>query len=399
MERDISQHNQEIRKVWSAFQKGSPIRVPVLWRIPAHAMAWAIYRPGLNQWNCSLYDLVEDFDLSWKVQLFMQSWLRENVHPLCDLEVGPPDEWLGPYYPHQCLEAAWLGAPMDKACEEPRALPILAEQPQFLLERGLPHPLKEGVMTQVVAFYEYCHERRKQEQYLGRPVGVPRISMCTAGPFTLFCSLRGAQQVCLDVYADADYFHQMMGFLTDAILLRIQALASFVGISLPVSGWVNTIKTGDDSLCMLSPRIGDDSIALLSPQCYREHVLPYHRRLFQGVHGDGLRGIHLCGAVRHLIPIIAKELDVRLFETGFPVDLGELREKVGSGVRFRGNLHGETLRSGSAAVIQDAVVQLLRSGVMDGGQFILTDGGHPVDVPLENLDLAYQEVRRTGVYL
>jgi len=50
-------------------------------------------------------------------------------------------------------------------------------------------------------------------------------------------------------------------------------------------------------------------------------------------------------------------------------------------------------------MIRDAVVQLLRSGVMDGGQFILTDGGHPVDVPLENLDLAYQEVRRRGVYL
>ena len=117
-------------------------------------MAWAVYRPGLNRWNCSLYDLVEDFDLSWEVQLSMQSWLRDDIHPLCDLEVGLPEEWAGPYYPHQSLEAAWLGAPMDRACEEPRALPILAEQPRFLLDRGIPHPLQDGVMAQVVAFYE-----------------------------------------------------------------------------------------------------------------------------------------------------------------------------------------------------------------------------------------------------
>ena len=384
MDANVEEHNREVRQVWEALEKGSPIRVPVLWRIPAHAMEWAVYRSGLNRWNCTLYDLMEDFDLAWEVNLFMQRWLRGNVNPLCDLEMGLPEEWEGPSYPHDTLEAAWLGAPLDRSSEVPRVIPVLSEDPQFLLEKGIPHPLKDGVMAKVVQFYGYCDDRRRREDYLGRPVGRCQMrSMTTHGPFTLFCALRGAQRVCLDIYTNPHYFHQMMEFITGAILTRIRAVASFAGISLPTSGWCNA---------------SDDSICLLSAQLYREHVMPYHRRIYWELGGDGPHGIHLCGAVQHLIPIIAEELNVRLFETGFPVDLGELRKKVGPHVRFRGNIHGEILRSGPPELIKRSVAKILNSGVMHGGQFVFTDGGHSVGVPLKNLDIAYQEVKRIGVY-
>ena len=45
----------------------------------------------------------------------------------------------------------------------------------------------------------------------------------------------------------------------------------------------------------------DDSVAMISTAMYREHVLPYHRRLCDAFSSPTqLRGIHLCGdATRH----------------------------------------------------------------------------------------------------
>jgi uroporphyrinogen-III decarboxylase len=128
-------------------------------------------------------------------------------------------------------------------------------------------------------------------------------------------------------------------------------------------------------------------------------VLPLHRRLFDRFGTDKGRGIHLCGdASRHFVTI-RDELHVSSFDTGFPVDLGDLRRRLGPDVQLLGGPPAPFLAEASVAETQAAALAVLDSGVMEGGRFILREGNNLAPgTPRENVAAMYDVVRRHGRY-
>lgn len=142
----------------------------------------------------------------------------------------------------------------------------------------------------------------------------------------------------------------------------------------------------------------DDSIALVSTPMYRQHILPHHRHFYSTIAGGGLRGIHLCGNATRHFRTIHEELDVLVFDTGFPVDFGWLRRELGTDVRIFGGPHVELLRNATPERVREESKRILASGVLDGGLFVLREGNNLAPgTPLENIEALYSSARDYGI--
>ncbi len=377
----IAAHNAEVESLWRDYDAGTPARVPVVFNF---SKRFYLLTPWLNREHYSFQDYFERPDVQWEVQLAMQRWIREQVPQ--DQPWGLPEEWSGLTPDFQnCYEAAWFGCRLEyRDGEVPDTWPLLKEDNGAFARMRMPDPLRDGLMGRAAEFRDYFNERRAREDYAGRPVGASGLPAGgTDGPFTAACSLRGTTEFCLDLYEDPQFARELLDFITDAIIGRIKAVGAVNGVSYPLRGWW----------------FADDSVQVLSVAQYREFVFPCHQRLLAQFSKGGPNGIHLCGDVRHLLPLIQRELNVQDFDLGFPVDLGEVRRELGPEATLHGNLHPQVLCEGPESRIAEETRRIMRSGVKQGRRFIFSEGNNTAPAtPVGHFQAAYDAARREGMH-
>jgi hypothetical protein len=378
---DFTQHNLMAARLWRDFDAGGPERVPSIFNIGTR---FYLLTPGLNRQGYSFKQYFEDPAIQWEVQLSLNKWIRENVPQ--DQERGLPKEWpgLAPDF-QNVYEAAWLGCKIEyREGAVPDTLPRLKGNKGLLAGMSIPHPLRDGLQGRAVEFYDYFEERRAREDFAGRPVGSSLLSAVgTDGPFTVACNLRGATELCLDLYEDPKFARELLDFITEAIIVRVKTVMDFNKTEYPQQGWW----------------FADDCIELLSERQYREFILPCHQRLLSVFSRGGPNTIHICGNVQHLLPALQKELNIQDFELGFPVNLGAARKMLGPRATLRGNLHPQILCDGPVSLIREKTAEILQSGVKEGRRFIFCDGNNVApETPLEHLASAYETALALGRY-
>jgi len=383
MPTDFQEHNQEVRKVWDAFGAGKPTRVPVVFGISEQNF---ILDARLNRRRYTFREYMENPDVMMEVQLHFQEWSRWNV--VHDREMGPPQQGWEPIHIdfQNTAEAAWLGCPICYGADGsvPDTEPILREDKAALSDMEIPDPIHGSIMGRALEFYEYMIDKLKNYQFRGRRVnGVIPVAHMTDGPFTLACKLRGATELCLDMYEDPDWINSLMEFVTEAIIRRGKAWYDFMDVKYPMQQWLSGFA--------------DDFCELLSVDSYRRFVLPFHRRLVETFSQGGPNHIHLCGRVQHLFKTLQEELNIQDFYVGFPSDIGKMRRELGPEVRITGNLHPLMFRNDGDAQITEKVREALASGVMEGGNFILSGDVAPGSPP-RSLAAAYDAAREYGRY-
>jgi hypothetical protein len=379
---DFSQHNQHQAAVWRGFHAGRPTRVPMTISCNPRMI---LLDPVLNAKGYTFQQVFTDPAVMFEVHLDFAHWFRHAVP--ADIERGLPDKWtISPSF-QNTFDAGWFGAPFYFAHGEvPDTRPILDDDnKRMLFDQGPPGPF-DNLMQRALHFLDYFRERAPRVTFHGRPVEADIYNQpCgTDGPFTLACSLRGATNFCLDLRADPDYAHQLLAFLTDALIARQRA-------------WRER--------CRLPARadavfLADDSIALLSPDSYREFVLPHHHRL---VSHNRLPGapleVHLCGDATHHFVTIRDQLGATAFDTGFPVDHAKLRRDLGPDIIIYGGPHVDLLLHGTPQQVAAETRRILRSGVMEGGKFVLKEANNLAPrTPLPNLQAMYDTCQREGRY-
>jgi hypothetical protein len=379
MDAGIARHNQEAAQVWADFDAGRPRRPPCVFNISGQF--WML-TPWTNTRGYTFEQYFQDPAVQWQMQLEQQQWVREQ--PIQDAELGRPEQWDGLTPDFQnTSEAEWFGCRLVfHEGEVPDSIPILRERKGELAGMSIPDPIHDRVQGRGLEFYQYFEERRGREEFAGRPVGKSSLEGAgTDGPFTVACNLRGTTEFCLDLYEDPRFARELLGFVTEATIVRIKAVMEFNGSEYPQQGW----------------GFADDSIMLLSEAQYREFVLPHHKRLVETFSKSGPNSIHLCGSVARLLPLLQREFNIQDFDLGFPVDLGQLRRDLGPGALLRGNLHPRILRDGPISLIEQETERILKSGVMAGGRFVFCEGNNVAPMtPTEHMRAAYEMVKAVG---
>ena len=388
---DFEKHNAEVAAVWNSYHEGRPYRVPV----SVHgSIRNLIQNPYLNDTGYTFEDFFTDPEAQIQCQLAYQKWYR--YHILCDREMGPPkDGWELSVDLQNSYDAGWFGCPLHyDGNAVPDTIEILKEDKHRLYEMEPPDPLYGGLMGRAVEFHEYMHERCRTLEFEGLPVRPPRTipgEGCD-GPLDAAYKLRGAGEVCVDMLTDPDYYHDLMDFITTCLIRRMKAVREWRWERYPDS---------PDKGQFRRPGYGfaDDAVVLLSPEQYREFVLPYHKRLVQEFSDGGRIGVHLCGDATRFFRFMRDHLNVYSFDTGFPVDHGWVRRELGPEVQISGGPPVMVIKDGPAWAIRDKVRDICRSGIMEGGRFILIAANNMAPcTPVEHIVALYDAAKQFGRY-
>jgi uroporphyrinogen-III decarboxylase len=243
------------------------------------------------------------------------------------------------------------------------------------------HPLQVPFVRDNLALWQQMERHCRDLRWEGRPVRLhPRALTGTDGPVTVACNLCGTEFLTL-LAAEPELADRIMAHIVRAAILRRQAFAKY---------WGDRIGLGAG--------MADDSVALIGTAMYRERVLPHHRTYYEAC-PPGPRGMHLCGDATRHFPLLHQELGITSFDTGFPVDHGALRRQLGPEVEILGGPPVSLLLQGTPEQVFTACRDILRSGVMTGGRFILREGNNlPPRCPSANLAAMYQASLEFGRY-
>lgn len=379
---DFREHNREVRELWDAYRKGTHTRVPMITGVSDR---FYVLNPVTNPGNVSFYEYTSDPDLMFDMQCAFSEYARFHIPG--DHELGIPEEgWNVNIDFQNYYEAAWYGCEVRfPDGEVPYAVPLLKDDKKNLLfEKGLPDPFG-GFMAKAKEYYDRFQERIKSAEILGQrvtSVGAPFTG--TDGPFTMACELRGADNLCIDLCEDPDYYHQLMEYLTESIIQRMKAWRKYMGLPEVAKSF----------------GFADDSIMLLSADMYREYVLPYHKKMAHALSTMEERGgVHLCGDATRHFKTLRDELNIYNFDTGFPVDHRALCEELGEEVAIQGGPRAQLIHQGTPEEIEAESKRILEAVKPVSRRFIFRDGNDiPPYTPMENIQALYDACLKHGRY-
>ena len=379
---DFKAHNHEVLEIWNAWEKGCPIRMPMITGISDR---FFVLGKETNPGNVSFFDYSHDKALMFDMQCGFARWRQFNITG--DHEMGVPEAGYTINVDFQnYYEAAWLGCEVRFPKDEvPYAVPLLNDENKNLLfDRGLPDPFG-GFLAEAREFYDYFVERSKKTRIEGTKIGhVGTPFMGLDGMFTLACELRGAEKLCVDMLEDRDFYHSLMEYLTQATIARIRAWRKYTG---------EPEKSESFSFA-------DDSIMLLSREMYRDYVLPYHKKLALGISTMKERGgAHLCGDATRHFSLIRDSLNIYSFDTGFPVAHRELCEELGPEVCIQGGPAVGFITASSCDEIEVESKRIIESVKSIAPRFVFRDGNDlPPGTPLKKIEALYAACKKYGLY-
>lgn len=376
---NIASHNEEAKAVWDAFRAGKPTRPPVHL---GTATQFFIFNDDLNPGEIVTFKSYStDAKIMLDFQLRSQVWRSKHIAPFCDDPIGLPEEFIVKVDLQNYDEATFFGAPVIFLPNQvPNTKPIFeGERKNAFLDMGLPDPLKGGWYAKAHEIHDEMSERiHKNPTHLDRPIRMDPFGIWTCGPLTLAMGLRG-NEILTDFYEDPRYVHALLDYIVEGTIQRIHAHLKFFGLPCP------------------SPDMffADDAIQMISPKMFREFILPAYRKLKAGITTADRVKVHLCGDATRHFKTLQDEIGVYEFETGFPVDFGKLRRELGTEALIHGGPNIMVLLNGSPEKVREETRRILRSGIMEGGKFVLREGNNLAPrTPFANLEAMYEEARQ-----
>jgi len=141
---------------------------------------------------------------------------------------------------------------------------------------------------------------------------------------------------------------------------------------------------------------------LFSPKCYRELLLPCHRRVKEWCtgHGDIPLMIHCDGNMTQFIPLLMEGgFDcVQPLEARCGNDVRELKKQYGTDIVFFGNIGTDVMARGDRDEIREEVVSKVTTAKEGGGYIYHCDHSVPPTVSFESYSYVIELVREFGKY-
>lgn len=208
-------------------------------------------------------------------------------------------------------------------------------------------------------------DRIRSVEILAREVGATHsILGWVEGILAEYVDLRGLEDACIDLMEEPERFHRAAEVLLPTALdfaeIQVAAGADVIGV-------------------------GDAAASVIGPDLYREHVLPYEKKLFDAFHAMGAKTkLHICGNTNPIVEDMARS-GADILDLDWMVPIAETRARVGDGVTLCGNFDpSAVLLLGTAAQVAEAAEKCLAEG--GATRFILQPGCEvPPGTPVENV--------------
>ncbi|MCX7047356.1 MAG: hypothetical protein NTX50_17950 [Candidatus Sumerlaeota bacterium] len=378
--------NEEKKKVWETYRAGRPIRVPLRWNVNPRIL---LLDPDLNPERYDFEAYFNDPRVHLAAQARFQEYVATTLNQYCDGPTGLPAEWTFSLNTQNVFDAAYLGARVVYvAGQVPDTTPAYGiDDVDIFLRRDFSHPLDNPWLKERLEFHAALTNEARTFTYLGRQGKVAPFLLSFDGPLTAALMLFG-QDIFSYLVMESDKARRLLETIARACYVRNRALAELAGAWPPA--------TGDGFLA-------DDAVQMIGTDLYQEVVLPSHEIWFEQLRLDaaapGRNYMHLCGNATRHFPLICERLDVTSFDTGFPVDHGRLRRELGPEVEISGGPEIGVIMNGTPARCADRAREILQSGIMAGGRFILQEGNNlPPRAPLKNLSAIYEACLEHGRY-
>jgi hypothetical protein len=374
--------NQQKEQVWNAYRQGKPTRVPVgLAANPRLVILDEKWNPG----GITFQDYFTSPSAVVAAQVRFMEHRCDYLNQFCDDPLGRPAK-LELYVDNQnSYDSLYFGAPLHfRDGEVPDTSPILqGEDKERIFRFDADHPLDNPFVRDCLRRYEELKLEAARTTVPGVALSVRPPMMGFDGALTIATCLRGAE-LYTDFYEDPPYVRRLLEFIQNAAIKRNRALAERLG---------QKVFDGPSGFG------ADDSVQLISTQMYRDFVLPLHKQWYALWSVGGPHLMHLCGDSTRHFPTLCREVHIGTFDTGFPVDHGRLRKELGTGVTIIGGPEVGLLRHGSPEAVYERTKAILKSGVAEGGRFILHEANNlPPRCPEANLRAMYECCLEHGGY-
>jgi MtaA/CmuA family methyltransferase len=239
--------------------------------------------------------------------------------------------------------------------------PSLDENNSLLREKSMlkgleiPDPLAGGRMLDRV---------RAAELFAKQVKGELLIEGWIEGPMAESADLRGINTIMMDFFTDPAFVRDMFEFSVEMGLRFGKA----------------QVDAGVDII-----GLGDAAASLIGPELYREFVLPYEKRLIDGLHEMGTKvRLHICGNTSQMLDDIGT-LGADFVDLDSQAPIAQARAAMGPDQVFTGNIDPvAVLRNGTPELIHE---ELAKCADAAGRAYVVAAGCEvPRDTPLENLN-------------
>jgi uroporphyrinogen-III decarboxylase len=211
----------------------------------------------------------------------------------------------------------------------------------------------------------------------GQPLAVETMIGHSGGPIPSAFALAGAN-LFEWMYTEPERVHRLMDIVTES--------------------FINTVLYNDQVYGRSSDHpqgMGADTGEMLSPALFREFAVPYYLRVWERFPGP--RGLHMCGQIAHLLPILRDELKITSLDGfGFPLDPDLLAREMAGRCVLAGGPSPMMIQQGPPETIIAECRRYIKTLAGSGG-YILHPGGGPVpDTPREHYLAVIEASKRMG---
>jgi MtaA/CmuA family methyltransferase len=283
-----------------------------------------------------------------------------DCHVLADAQIRTAEKFEFDYVSaisDPAREASDLGGAIEWFDDQPPAIiesRALLSEKQALGKMQVPDPSAGRRMSDRVNAVNLLAARAGNEKI---------VEGWVEGPCAMAADLRGLNTLMLDFFDDPAFVTDLFEFVTNMELrfaqAQVNAGATLMGI-------------------------GDAAASLIGPKLYHDHVLPYERRLIEGIRAMGVKvRLHICGNTRKLF-VDMGALGADIVDLDWMAPLDEARQAMGPRQVLLGNVDPvRVVRNGDSDSVERAIGECHRQA---GERYIVGAGCEvPRGTPHENV--------------